>query len=1648
MKKKYYIFLFLFSFFVSSLFHLLIAQNTSAIEFNSSSDLNNFYTDGNQSNGGEILPRYETSGGLFNSGYLRVNDNNSSKDIDEVFISKQGYSNSGVGSVYKFSIYFKSNGVGYGGLGFQIPESNGTLNTTAQGLYARSNGKVLGISFHGGGYIWHNGTTNSPSNWQPINGSSGLTQHFDKNGNGTIEEEEKWLFAELTIENLSESNFKLSFKSYKSNVDGELHGINTSESITYANANFQDANILHSYFAVGGNRISHLDRYSVNLSGGSSFIEAGLPIVTGNASRSGTTINLNGEVTDDRGSTVIERGFVWSQTNENPTISDTKIIEGTGEGVFTGTISNINGGVYYLRSFAKNSEGTSYGQTTEIIVESNGNLKVVTSGGSERGTTWDLISGFIVSRSSEEASINASVINAALNVGDLTLLTNGYINMESDITWNTDSNLTLKSAGNILFNSQILATNDDAGLNIYYGGSDDTTVPSNSFDYIFNLSNEASIKMTGTNASVNIANNSYNIVNDISELSSIPSSSSDRVVLTDDIDLSVNNYSTAVISSVFEGVFEGFGNEIQNMNIRNSGGSLINLGFFSEVRGATIRNLGVTDMDIFTSSTSNSTEYRVGGIVGNIGQADLSSGYSKEAYTTTLNGLWSTGKIATANTDPTVTASDTDKQAIFFAGGLVGNVNNGTTFITRSYSSADVSSAGSEISRRLSVGGLVGDVGNYDKTNSSTTVKFVLERSYSTGSILTAHHSSGYYGTGGLVGVIYVSDSSISNCYSWSNVVSQDVSYGGIAGYQNSLATSVNSYTTLTKKGNGSFPTSVYSNVTETSPVSGTNIPGGFNNIYWSKQEGKLPSLKELTYPRTALYVKVNNGIGPVGNIFPTYTILNESGNEIDLVSLGLSAPTGTALYTIDNNTPAGTYNDVAYLGGLTLNGVNSALYTLKPYSVFGTYEINANAPNITSFSPTSVEIGSEINIIGVNFNLVNTVTIGGVDAIFTLNSDTSITVIVPQEAKSGAITVTTSSNGQSSKSGFILLVPINNITINEGSDWGVFTVNGPVGDVFSLKLLQESGEADLGNPPTIQSWNGSAWIDYNPDDQLTVPSGGSVNVRVDITNEKDTVFEGVETFSLEVIEIPNDLVGLTVYDANFQTFNLDNYNRTGTDGAVGTTYKKVNAITINGQAIDVVIRIDDKSNVSSFTFDSNTNPSRFEPRINSNSSSGSFVDFTFEFFLSGTTTKVGVKNFVIHPVDIDGSASSKEFVELFGLSSYQLGQTSGLTVIENPSGRTGFTRFEGINTSLSGIDFEETASFIAYYEKPVDKFKIRMGVTGSSSDTRLFSSSIGSAIGTFAQPANNNITTILGIATIKDDGTGNYWVGDNLLPATSSELVNANITLDDDQVKDINASGITVASISDLVYSGFAQTPSPEVKDGTTVLLKDTDYELSYVNNTNVGTATITITGKGNYNGTRTVTFNITKAFLTVTADSGQTKVYGAIDPALNYTITGFVNSDTESSLDTGVSIARATGEDVNTYTITPSGAVDSNYDIGFVTADFSITKASLTVTADSGQIKVYGATDPALNYTITGFVNSDTESSLDTGVSIVRATGEDVDTYTITPSGAVDSNYNISFVTADFSITKAALTVTADSGQTKVYGATDPALNYTITG
>lgn len=78
-------------------------------------------------------------------------------------------------------------------------------------------------------------------------------------------------------------------------------------------------------------------------------------------------------------------------------------------------------------------------------------------------------------------------------------------------------------------------------------------------------------------------------------------------------------------------------------------------------------------------------------------------------------------------------------------------------------------------------------------------------------------------------------------------------------------------------------------------------------------------------------------------------------------------------------------------------------------------------------------------------------------------------------------------------------------------------------------------------------------------------------------------------------------------------------------------------------------------------------------------------------------------------------------------------------------------------------------------------------------------------------------------------------------------------------------------------VYTGKPLTPKPTVKLGSTTLKEGVDYTLSYVNNTNVGTAKITITGQGAYTGTKVVEFQITGAAGGSSGANGGTSTEGS---------------------------------------------------------------------------------------------------------------------------------------------------------------------------
>ena len=63
---------------------------------------------------------------------------------------------------------------------------------------------------------------------------------------------------------------------------------------------------------------------------------------------------------------------------------------------------------------------------------------------------------------------------------------------------------------------------------------------------------------------------------------------------------------------------------------------------------------------------------------------------------------------------------------------------------------------------------------------------------------------------------------------------------------------------------------------------------------------------------------------------------------------------------------------------------------------------------------------------------------------------------------------------------------------------------------------------------------------------------------------------------------------------------------------------------------------------------------------------------------------------------------------------------------------------------------------------------------------------------------------------------------------------------------------------IADQTWTGSAIEPTVYVMDGETELVLNTDYTVAYSNNVETGTATVTVTGIGNYGGTATKTFTI----------------------------------------------------------------------------------------------------------------------------------------------------------------------------------------------
>lgn len=113
---------------------------------------------------------------------------------------------------------------------------------------------------------------------------------------------------------------------------------------------------------------------------------------------------------------------------------------------------------------------------------------------------------------------------------------------------------------------------------------------------------------------------------------------------------------------------------------------------------------------------------------------------------------------------------------------------------------------------------------------------------------------------------------------------------------------------------------------------------------------------------------------------------------------------------------------------------------------------------------------------------------------------------------------------------------------------------------------------------------------------------------------------------------------------------------------------------------------------------------------------------------------------------------------------------------------------------------------------------------------------------------------------------------------------------------KKISFTDISLAANS-YYYSGKKISPAVTVYDGKSKLKEGTDYTVTYKNNTNIGKATVTVTGKGKYTGTKSLSFKIVPKKTAIKSKSspkkGKLKVtYSKVSGVTGYQITCATNS------------------------------------------------------------------------------------------------------------------------------------------------------------
>ena len=257
---------------------------------------------------------------------------------------------------------------------------------------------------------------------------------------------------------------------------------------------------------------------------------------------------------------------------------------------------------------------------------------------------------------------------------------------------------------------------------------------------------------------------------------------------------------------------------------------------------------------------------------------------------------------------------------------------------------------------------------------------------------------------------------------------------------------------------------------------------------------------------------------------------------------------------------------------------------------------------------------------------------------------------------------------------------------------------------------------------------------------------------------------------------------------------------------------------------------------------------------------------------------------------------------------------------------------------------------------------------------------------------------------------------------------------------KELTNSDITI-HVDDVAYTGKPQTPKVIVKDGETTLKEGTDFSVSYANNINPGTATVTVTAMGSYySGEITATFEILDGSIDLTING----YYGEYDGQPHGITIEAPEEATVKFSETGDVYdldASPTFVSAGVYTVYYQ-VTETNYSTVNGKASVIIDKAPATFSfaTTTGFAKTFGDEAFTNELTLTGdgtvrYSTSDAEvATVDAETGEVTIIGAGTATITATAIDGVNYSYDPNTVSYEVTVGYATMTVTS-SGWTGTY-------------